>query len=37
MLTMLGILEHTSIVAGAFYASAVLCWIVRLLEPVRVE
>jgi hypothetical protein len=36
MLSMLGILEHTPLVAGAFYASGVICWIAMLLVPAKV-
>jgi hypothetical protein len=36
MLTMLGLLEHTSTIAGALYACAFICWGVMLLVPLRI-
>lgn len=36
MLTMLGLLEYTPLIAGALYACAFVCWAVMLAVPARI-
>ena len=37
LLSMLGLLEHTPLIAGALYACAFACWGLMLAVPLRIE